>query len=53
VVRGVDVKVTTHPPTIVFFAVSTEELNLGIARQENTKDFLRIIRYNSKRRLTY
>jgi hypothetical protein len=43
VVRGVDVKATTHPPIIVSFAVSTEELNLGIARQENTKDFLKII----------
>jgi len=42
-VLGVDVKATTHPLTIVSFAVSTEELNLGIARQENTKDFLKII----------
>jgi hypothetical protein len=43
VVRGVDVKGTIHQPIIAFFVVSTEELNLGIVRQENTKDFLKII----------
>jgi len=42
-VRGVGVKATIHQPIIVFFVVSTEELNLGIVRQENTKDFLKII----------
>jgi len=52
-VLGADVKATTHPLTIVSFVVSIVEQSLGIVRQENTKDFLRIIRYNSKRRLTY
>jgi len=42
-VLGADVKATTHPPTIVSFAVSIVEQNHGIARQENTKDFLKII----------
>jgi len=53
VVRGVAAKATTHPRTIVIFACSTMGQNLGIVRPENTKDFLRIIRYNSRRRLTY
>tara|TARA_R100001082_G_scaffold109681_2_gene87441 strand:- start:613 stop:747 length:135 start_codon:yes stop_codon:yes gene_type:complete len=43
VVRGADVKGTIHPLTIVFFVVSIEEQSLGIARLENTKDFLKII----------
>tara|TARA_B100001250_G_scaffold155408_1_gene133563 strand:+ start:127 stop:261 length:135 start_codon:yes stop_codon:yes gene_type:complete len=43
VVRGVAAKATTHPLTIVSFVVSTEEQSLGIVRQENTKDFLKII----------
>jgi len=53
VVKDVEPKVILLLHQDDFFVDFMVVLNPQIQKQENTKDFLRIIRYNSKRRLTY